>query len=97
MLESAPWSVKTALFDLPGAHGYNGPRIARLSGPRHVKTPDRSAQMSSDKCKNYEENLKRCPCTEDDCVHKGICCECMAHHLKSGGLPACGKAAVEGR
>ena len=51
--------------------------------------------MPSDKCKNYDENLARCPCTSDNCSRKGICCECLAHHLATGGLPACGKQAVE--
>ncbi|MGC9031367.1 MAG: DUF6485 family protein [Minisyncoccia bacterium] len=39
-------------------------------------------------CKQ-KENLKRCPCTWPDCPRKGICCECLKHHLKKGELPAC--------
>ena len=35
------------------------------------------------------ENLKACTCTYDPCSRKGICCECIAFHRKSGELPAC--------
>ena len=36
-----------------------------------------------------EENKARCPCTYPGCPRKGICCECIAHHLASNELPAC--------
>jgi len=36
-----------------------------------------------------EENLKTCPCTWLDCPRKGICCQCIKHHLPKGELPAC--------
>ncbi len=39
-------------------------------------------------CKQ-EKNLKRCNCTYDPCSRKGLCCECLAYHLKSRALPAC--------
>jgi hypothetical protein len=39
-------------------------------------------------CKK-EENLKNCPCTYPDCPRKGICCECLKHHLAKKELPAC--------
>ena len=35
-----------------------------------------------------EKNLKRCNCTYD-CEKKGICCECVAYHIKRKELPAC--------
>lgn len=40
-------------------------------------------------CKNYEENLAKCNCTYEPCPRKGICCECIEYHKKSGELPAC--------
>jgi len=40
------------------------------------------------KCVNIEENKKDCPCTYD-CSKKGMCCECIRHHLALGELPAC--------
>jgi hypothetical protein len=40
-------------------------------------------------CKNYEKNLARCNCTYEPCSRKGICCECIAYHLRLGELPAC--------
>lgn len=39
-------------------------------------------------CKK-EENLKDCPCTYPGCPRKGMCCECLRHHLGSNQLPAC--------
>jgi hypothetical protein len=36
-----------------------------------------------------EENIKRCNCTYEPCPKKGICCECIKHHLKMRQLPAC--------
>ncbi len=39
-------------------------------------------------CKK-EENLSRCNCTYEPCARKGMCCDCVAYHLKSRQLPAC--------
>jgi len=36
-----------------------------------------------------EENMKHCNCTYPNCPRKGICCECIRHHLDSRELPAC--------
>lgn len=43
-----------------------------------------------------EKNLKICPCTYlpageagFGCPRKGICCECLRHHLANKELPAC--------
>ena len=38
---------------------------------------------------NKEKNLTRCKCTYDPCSRKGICCECIAYHLRSRELPGC--------
>jgi hypothetical protein len=38
---------------------------------------------------NKEKNLKRCKCTYSSCAKKGICCECIAYHLRSRELPGC--------
>lgn len=38
---------------------------------------------------NKEKNLKRCNCSYPDCERKGICCECLAYHIKNKELPAC--------
>jgi len=35
------------------------------------------------------KNLKTCPCTYPGCPRKGICCECLRHHLENDELPAC--------
>lgn len=35
------------------------------------------------------ENLKTCACTYDPCSRKGICCDCLAYHLRSRQLPGC--------
>lgn len=39
-------------------------------------------------CKQ-ESNLNRCSCTYTPCKRKGICCDCVAYHLKSRELPGC--------
>ncbi len=39
-------------------------------------------------CKK-DKNLQNCNCSYDPCPKKGICCECVAKHLKSRQLPAC--------
>jgi hypothetical protein len=36
---------------------------------------------------NKEKNLTHCKCTYDPCPRKGICCECIAYHLRSRELP----------
>ncbi len=36
-----------------------------------------------------ELNGKNCPCTWESCSRHGICCECIAYHLKREELPAC--------
>jgi hypothetical protein len=38
---------------------------------------------------HQEANVKRCACTYPSCKRKGICCECLAYHLRSRQLPAC--------
>ena len=39
-------------------------------------------------CKR-DQNRKGCPCTYEGCPRKGICCECLKHHLQNNELPAC--------
>lgn len=36
-----------------------------------------------------ETNLKDCNCTDEGCSRKGICCQCIKHHLAKRALPAC--------
>lgn len=35
------------------------------------------------------QNLQTCPCTYPGCPRKGICCDCLRHHLVNNELPAC--------
>jgi len=39
-------------------------------------------------CKQ-KQNLKDCPCAYPNCPRKGVCCECLKHHLVSNESPAC--------
>jgi hypothetical protein len=39
-------------------------------------------------CKK-EGNKGNCPCTYPGCSRKGLCCECLKHHLANKELPAC--------
>ncbi len=38
---------------------------------------------------NVAANKKDCTCTYEPCSRKGVCCECLAYHRRSGELPAC--------
>lgn len=38
---------------------------------------------------NKEQNLAHCNCSYSPCSRKGICCECIVYHKRSGELPAC--------
>jgi hypothetical protein len=44
--------------------------------------------MATD-CTNRVDNTKNCNCSYEPCARKGICCECLAYHRRSGELPAC--------
>ncbi len=39
-------------------------------------------------CKK-QNNLQRCNCTYDLCSRKGVCCDCIAYHLRMRQLPGC--------
>jgi hypothetical protein len=39
-------------------------------------------------CKK-EKNLKHCNCSYPGCSKKGVCCECLAFHLRNKELPGC--------
>ncbi len=39
-------------------------------------------------CKKTE-NLEKCNCSYEPCSRKGVCCDCIAYHLRSRQLPAC--------
>ena len=39
-------------------------------------------------CKK-QTNLENCNCSYSSCSRQGICCECIAYHLRSRELPAC--------
>lgn len=39
-------------------------------------------------CKK-ERNLGNCNCTYSPCSRKGLCCDCIAYHLRGRELPAC--------
>ena len=34
-------------------------------------------------------NSGECPCTYEPCARKGMCCDCIAYHLRNEELPAC--------
>ena len=40
-------------------------------------------------CKQESNTTKRCNCTYNPCPRKGICCDCIAYHLRNRELPAC--------
>jgi len=36
-----------------------------------------------------EKNIANCNCSYEGCAKKGLCCQCIAYHLKRDELPAC--------
>ncbi len=40
-------------------------------------------------CKKQQNIDERCTCSYDGCPRKGVCCDCLAYHLKSKQLPGC--------
>ena len=36
-----------------------------------------------------KKNLASCSCSYPNCPRKGLCCECLRHHLAHQELPAC--------
>ncbi len=36
-----------------------------------------------------DHNLELCTCTYESCDRRGVCCECLQYHLRSGQLPGC--------
>ncbi|MHC4294149.1 MAG: DUF6485 family protein [Planctomycetota bacterium] len=39
-------------------------------------------------CKK-NQTITQCGCSYPTCERQGICCECIAYHLKSKQLPGC--------
>ena len=39
-------------------------------------------------CKK-DQNAQDCGCTYTSCSRRGLCCECLSHHLKENQLPGC--------
>jgi hypothetical protein len=48
-----------------------------------------STEEMAGKCPNIKENLKSCTCSYEPCSRKGLCCQCIQYHRRSGELPAC--------
>ena len=40
-------------------------------------------------CPNLEINLVDCVCTNEECVRRSKCCECVRNHKAHENLPAC--------
>ena len=38
-------------------------------------------------CPNHQINLQMCPCTNEGCDNRGICCDCMRNHVASTEWP----------
>ncbi|MCE5325214.1 MAG: DUF6485 family protein [Planctomycetaceae bacterium] len=40
-------------------------------------------------CKKQSNSTDRCTCSYDACDRRGVCCDCLAYHLKNKQLPGC--------
>lgn len=38
---------------------------------------------------DIKKNKSICNCSYEPCARKGVCCECIIYHKRSGELPAC--------
>jgi len=36
-----------------------------------------------------QQNIAGCNCSYEPCFRKGVCCDCIAYHLRMRQLPAC--------
>ena len=43
--------------------------------------------MATVTCPNHAINLQMCPCTEESCTRRGLCCECISYHRSSRQWP----------
>jgi hypothetical protein len=48
-----------------------------------------NGRMAGEPTCHADANKERCNCTYPGCARHGICCECLAYHLKKQQLPAC--------
>lgn len=51
-------------------------------------TNRRDAGPDPMECKK-PRNVDVCNCSYEPCPRKGVCCDCLAYHLRSRELPAC--------
>lgn len=35
------------------------------------------------------KNMEQCTCTYAGCSRRGLCCDCVAYHLKARQIPGC--------
>ena len=49
--------------------------------------------MAAVECPNREVNLQMCPCTNQDCERRGICCLCIQNHVGKGAKSTCMRGA----
>ena len=45
--------------------------------------------MAAVECPNREVNLQMCPCPNEDCQNRGICCVCVSNHASKGQKTFC--------
>lgn len=45
--------------------------------------------MAAVECPNREANLQMCPCTNESCDNRGICCVCVRNHAGKGQKSFC--------
>ncbi len=46
-------------------------------------------------CPRRKANLRICPCPENDCEFRGICCLCLRSHLSTNSFPVCVRQLVQ--
>jgi len=67
-------------------------RSAENEHERHTTGPHEvipTVPTRPEDCVNYALNIQMCPCTNESCANRGICCECIQAHVSSGSAPNC--------
>jgi hypothetical protein len=59
-----------------------------IEGIIHESIDPDSEEIVMD-CRKQENIDTRCTCSYEGCSRKGVCCDCLAYHLKSKQLPGC--------
>ena len=67
------------------------PLSACMRGTKRPAATLTLPKKHTEKCAQHEANLARCVCTNEKCVRRGTCCDCVRNHWgnEAGPLVSC--------